>query len=304
MVKPVESPSTVLAQLLVRVKVLAELSRKEDLGSGDVTSSLINDSGAGRFNLLAKQPCVLAGRAVAQSILDVYGYDIEIEWQPRAIDGAEFDDVPVVLAELRGTVSEVLTIERVLLNFLQRLCGVATTTRQYVRAIEGTGAEILDTRKTLPGWRVLDKYAVRSGGGRNHRFGLYDAVLIKDNHLAGVEPARTAAVVFDMLNKAASMNPAPTFVEVEADTLEQVEQLFTVVGVDVVLLDNFSNDELRSAVAMRESMHLSDKIKLEASGGVSLDTVRSIAETGVDYISVGAITHSAAAIDLSLERVG
>jgi nicotinate-nucleotide pyrophosphorylase (carboxylating) len=213
------------------------------------------------------------------------------------------DTLPVNLATIHGPLGTLLSAERVLLNFLQRLCGVATLTRQFVDAVAGTGATIFDTRKTIPGWRLLDKYAVRCGGGTNHRLGLFDAVLIKDNHLAGVEPQQLAGTIFRQLSHLAECGVTPAFVQVEADTLEQVAELYKVVGIDVILLDNFSLDATRQAIALRDDLGLRGKIQLEASGTVSLETVRPLAETGVDRISVGAITHSAVAIDLSLERI-
>jgi nicotinate-nucleotide pyrophosphorylase (carboxylating) len=194
-----------------------------------------------------------------------------------------------------------LAAERVLLNFLQRLCGVTAATRTYVRAVAGTGATICDTRKTIPGWRLLDKYAVRCGGGANHRAGLYDAVLIKDNHLTGIPDSRFSFAVFDMLNRL-PVEPKPEFVEVEAQSLAAFEQLLKVVGIHMILLDNFSIDDLRRAVELRAAEGLAAKVQLEASGGITLKNVRVVAETGVDRISVGAITHSAVAVDLCLER--
>ena len=289
--------------LLVRTRQLAAQAREEDLGAGDVTSAIIAQPGQGQFRLVAKQPCVLAGREIAQAVLDAYEANLRIDWAESAVDGTQFDHPPHELAEVTGPIDKVLAAERVLLNFLQRLCGVATLTRRFVDAVAGTNAEILDTRKTTPGWRLLEKYAVRCGGGRNHRMGLYDAVLIKDNHLAPYPADQLAGAVFQMLNRASSSQPAPKFIEVEADTLEQVEKLLTVVGIDVVLLDNFSLADLRQAVELRRRLDPRDKVKLEASGGVTLATVRDIALTGVDYISVGAITHSATAVDLSLERM-
>ena len=315
------------------VRKLALLARDEDLGSGDLTSRLLEHEREARFEMLLKQPGVLAGQAIAPEILRVYDESIRIEWADGAVDGATWhwekgsDPVgdaagstglggtesgrslrgltpfPAVrLATIVGPNHTILAAERVLLNFLQRLCGVATLTRAYVDAVAGTGAKIYDTRKTTPGWRLLEKYAVRCGGGHNHRMGLYDAVLIKDNHLAGIEPNRLAYHVFQMLSQAAAFDPPPKFVEVEADTLEQVEQLFKVLGINAILLDNFSLEDLREAVALRDALGLNGRMELEASGGINLHTVRAVAETGVDRISVGAITHSATAIDLSLQR--
>jgi len=240
---------------------------------------------------------------ISSAILNAYDPDIEITWADSIEDGSSIKDVPIELATLRGPVGIILSAERVLLNFLQRLCGVATLTRKYVNVVASTEATIFDTRKTTPGWRRMEKYAVRCGGGKNHRMGLYDAVLIKDNHLADIEENRTAPAVFELLNQLASSDTKPDFVEVEADTLTQVSELYKVIGVDVILLDNFSLDELRQAVQMRDELGLTGKIALEASGGITLDTVLSVAQTGVDRISVGALTHSAPSVDLSLERI-
>jgi len=282
---------------------LARLAREEDLGRRDITSALIDDLGAASFRLMAKQSGVFAGRVIAETVLSVYDPNIDLEWSTAGSDGAVIDHPPVKLAEMNGPCTTTLQAERALLNFLQRISGVATLTAKYVKAIESTAAQIYDTRKTIPGWRVLDKYAVRCGGGRNHRMGLYDAVLIKDNHLAGVPASQLAGRVFDMLNAASTLDPSPSFVEVEADSLDQFQQLLKVVGIDVVLLDNFPPDDLRRAVAMRDAANLKGKLALEASGGITLATVRDVAETGVERISVGQITHSAPALDLSLERV-
>ncbi|GJM26732.1 MAG: nicotinate-nucleotide diphosphorylase (carboxylating) [Phycisphaerae bacterium] len=290
--------------LITQTRTLVQMAKEEDLGRGDLTSGLLGDPGRGTFRLINKEPGVFAGRELAETIVAEYASEIALAWQPAGVDGAEFGDEHTPLVELSGQVNSILPLERVLLNFLQRLSGIATKTRRFVNAVKGTDAVILDTRKTTPGWRHLEKYAVRCGGGQNHRMGLHDAVLIKDNHLASQPTTQTSAVVFDMLNRIGSINPPPNFVEVEADTLDQVRQLFSVVGIDVILLDNFSLAHLREAVALRASLNLQDKIKLEASGGVNLDTVTDIAKTGVDYISVGALTHSATAVDLSLERIG
>jgi nicotinate-nucleotide pyrophosphorylase (carboxylating) len=283
---------------------LAQWARDEDLGDrGDITSELIAESGPATFRLVARQPGVFAGRAIAGDVLNVFGEGIDVEWTETGHDGAAITETPAPLATLTGPQRTILSAERTLLNFLQRLCGVATATRRYVEAVAGTAAKIYDTRKTTPGWRVLEKYAVRCGGGLNHRMGLYDAILLKDNHLAGIPPDRIARAVFEMLNVAESRTPRPAFVEVEADTPAQVEQLLTVVGIDVILLDNFAVEDIRTVVALRDERNLRGKVQLEVSGGVTLDTVRAIAETGVERISVGAITHSAPALDLTLERV-
>jgi nicotinate-nucleotide pyrophosphorylase (carboxylating) len=290
--------------LHARTRALVEMAREEDLGErGDITSQLIGDrSGDVQFALVARQAGVLAGRLITPDILEMYDRRVELTWCPDYSDGSRFE-AGDRLAVIAGPMAAILSAERVLLNFLQRLCAVASATRTYVDAVAGTGAKICDTRKTTPGWRILEKYAVTCGGGRNHRMGLHDAVLIKDNHLAGVGPERLAGTLFSMLNDAAALEPPPNFIEVEADTLDQVEQIFNVVGVDYVLLDNFSTADLAKAVALRDSLGLKGKVQLEASGGITLQTIHAVAESGVERISVGAITHSVPAIDLSLEAI-
>jgi len=279
-----------------------KLARDEDLGDGDISAALMsNPHEWASFTLLARQVGVFAGREVAPAVVDAYDPAIEIDWADRAVDGARLEDATTELAVIRGPIGPVLSAERVLLNFLQRLAGIATLTRRFVDAVSLTSAAIYDTRKTTPAWRSLEKYAVRCGGGKNHRLGLYDAVLIKDNHLAGIAPDRLASAVFDMLNRLAAVKPA--FVEVEVDSLEQLESLLSVVGIHAILLDNFTLEDLRRAIALRDDYGLRGKVELEASGGVTLDTVRSVAETGVDRISVGSLTHSAAALDMAMERI-
>lgn len=286
------------------VRALIDTACREDLGGGDVTTELMADRDEqARFQLVARQVGVLCGLEVAPAVLHAFDPSLAIEWEDGCTDGAAITTPDRMLATITGRLGGILSAERTLLNFLQRLCGVATMTRAYVDAIAHTSAKVYDTRKTVPGWRALDKYAVHCGGGRNHRAGLFDAVLIKDNHLAGVEPERLVGAVFDMLNRMSAKGIRPDFVEVEADTLEQVEALFDVLGIDVVLLDNFTPDELRQAVALRDDRGLRGKVRLEASGGITLETIAAVAETGVERISVGAITHSAPALDLALERV-
>lgn len=286
------------------VRRLIELAKSEDYGQGDISSSLLADpQQRATFHLLAKQRGVFAGREVAAAVLYAYGTSLDIEWTASGVHGRRLDSVPTHLATICGPLDTILSAERVLLNFLQRLCGVATLTRAFVDAVVGTNATIYDTRKTTPGWRTLEKYAVRCGGGSNHRMGLYDAVLIKDNHLAGIETTRLAHAVFEMLSRLSLREVKPTFVEIEAEGVEQVKQILKVVGIDAILLDNFSLDQLREAVILRDNLGLRGKVALEASGGMTLPTIRSVAETGVDRISVGALTHSAVALDLSLDRV-
>ncbi len=287
-----------------RAAQLARLAREEDLGRyGDITSALAPEADAGTFHLMGKQAGVFAGREIAADVLDVFGSRVRINWTDVGQDGHRIDGPPRHLATLSGPQGTILAAERTLLNFLQRLSGVATATRRFVDAVAGTGARIYDTRKTVPGWRLLDKYAVRCGGGHSHRLGLHDAVLLKDNHLASIPTESLAHEVTRRYAAVAERQPPPAFFAVEADRLEQVEQLLAVDGVDVILIDNFSIADTKTAVALRDEMGLRDRVQLEVSGGVTLETVRTIAETGVERISVGAITHSAPALDLSLERI-
>jgi nicotinate-nucleotide pyrophosphorylase (carboxylating) len=263
--------------------VLAALA--EDIGAGDVTTeATVASEAVGTAELLVKEAGVVCGLRVAETAFRAL--DPDVRFDAFASDG---DDVepPVVVARMTGSERALLTAERVALNFLGRLSGIATLTRRYVEAVEGTGAAVLDTRKTAPGLRALEKYAVAAGGGRNHRFGLDDAVLIKDNHLRAAGSIAAAVT----LVRAATDLP----VEVECETLVQVGEALDA-GVDAILLDNMPLDELRAAVALVDG-----RARLEASGGVTLETIRAIAETGVDEISVGALTHSARSLDVSLE---
>lgn len=300
------APSTIVLVELPEspdLAALIELARREDLGSGDVSTQLVADrTRAASFRLVAKESLVLGGQKVVPAVLAAYDPTIELSWGEGVEDGVRLSATPRTLAVVRGPLCSVLAAERVLLNFLQRLSGVATLTRRFVEAVSGTGAAIYDTRKTTPGWRLLEKYAVRCGGGRNHRMGLYDAVLLKDNHLAGVETRQLAGRVFDMLNAIDFAAGGHGFVAVEAQSVEQAAELMKVVGLDVIILDNFAAEDLRQVVLMRDDLGLRGRVSLEASGGVRLSNVRAIAETGVERISVGAITHSAVGVDMSLER--
>jgi nicotinate-nucleotide pyrophosphorylase (carboxylating) len=264
---------------LTSVDVRAWLA--EDVGSGDATSNAVIDADAVcEARILVREPGVISGLRAAAAVFEALGARLE----PLAADGDCVDPGPI--AGLEGPARAVLTGERLALNLLGRLCGIATLTRRYVDAVDGTGATILDTRKTAPGLRELEKEAVRAGGGTNHRLGLDDGVLIKDNHL------RLAPSIVDAVRRARSTGLP---VEVECDTLDQVGEALAA-SADRILLDNMSPDELRAAVSLAAG-----RTELEASGGVSLETVRAIAETGVDFISVGALTHSARALDVSLE---
>lgn len=278
---------------------LIEAALAEDLGpaggpEGDITSrALLGAEDRGVVSVTARQAGVLAGSPVARL---VFGrIDPRVEWRPAIEDGAAFEAGSVV-AEVAGPVRSLLAGERMALNFLMHLSGVASVTRRYVDAVAGSRAQILDTRKTLPGWRALEKYAVRAGGGTNHRSGLFDAVLIKDNHLAAWrQGARTIA---EAVRHARESAPAGTTIEVEVDSLAQLEDAFEGAP-DIVLLDNMPLATLREAVRRRDER--APLVLLEASGGVSLATVRSIADTGVERISVGALTHSAPALDLGFD---
>lgn len=265
------------------IRRAVRLAVAEDLGSGDVTSeATIPPHARATAVMVARQPLVLAGIAFAEA---AFG---ENKMTRHASDG---DSVPksAHLLTIQGDARAVLTAERVALNFVQRLSGIATLTRQFVDAVRGTRAKILDTRKTTPGWRRFEKYAVKCGGGENHRFGLFDMVLIKDNHLAALAGNIALAV------QAARKKSPSLKIEVEADTLDQAAKAAEA-GADIVLLDNMTPDQLRSAVKL-----IGGRCKTEASGGVTLANVRQIADTGVDCISVGALTHSAPAVDIGLD---
>jgi len=285
---------------------LIELARDEDLGPqhDDVTSRLCLDHHArGVGVLLLKRPGVVCGLPIVEHVCRAYDAVLVVELhRVREMEGRAFDAVPVELLSIRGPLASLLSAERVILNFLQRMSGVATLTRRFVQAVAGTRARICDTRKTIPGFRALDKYAVRAGGGVNHRVGLHDMLLLKDNHLAGVPTARLAA----HLRRVVAHNLAEDAtrpIEVEVTTLEQLREVLLVDGIGFILLDNMDRATMARAVELRDSSGRKGQVELEASGGVSLETVRAIAETGVDRISVGALTHSATALDISLEVV-
>jgi nicotinate-nucleotide pyrophosphorylase (carboxylating) len=280
---------------IVRLAVREDLDRFYDW----TTVSLIPQGAVGGTVIAARQAGIVAGIKVAELTLDEM--DATVDWKPTVQDG---DNVSAgdCLAELQGDMRDLLTTERLLLNFLGRLSGIATLTRQYVDAVEGTAASIYDTRKTTPGWRRLEKYAVQCGGGRNHRTGLFDAVLIKDNHLAlaRVTPSDAVRQAREFLRETIkdAQQAASMIVEIEVDTLEQLNDVLPA-NPDIVLLDNMSPEQLREAVARRDAVN--PAVQLEASGGVSLQTVRAIAESGVDRISVGALTHSAVSLDVGMD---
>ena len=263
----------------------------EDVGTGDATTlALIPFESVSLARMVARETMVLAGLAFARSAF--LALDPTLQLVQCAADGDTLSKGQVLLV-IQGKTRAILSSERVALNYVQRLSGVATATKAFVSATAGTHARILDTRKTTPGWRTFEKYAVVCGGGKNHRSGLHDQILIKDNHLAALGDVQPNAVEVAVL-RARTAYPSLK-VEVEADTLSQVAQAVAA-HADIVLLDNMSLDQLRQAVEIAKG-----RILTEASGGVTLDTVRSIAETGVDFISVGAITHSARAMDIGLD---
>jgi nicotinate-nucleotide pyrophosphorylase (carboxylating) len=263
----------------------------EDIGSGDATT-LATVPGAARIRAVmrARRPLVVCGTEFVMIAFRQLSPAVKIK--QRVHDGRHAK-AGATLLEISGPARAILTGERVALNFIQRLSGVATLTAEFVNAVRGTGARILDTRKTTPGWRNFEKYAVACGGGRNHRIGLDDMVLIKDNHLAalrGAKPNAVAAAIARARKKYPKLK-----VEAEADTLAQVAQAADA-GADIILLDNMTLAQMRAAVKL-----VAGRAKLEASGGVNLKAVRAIAKTGVDYISVGALTHSAPAVDIGLD---
>ena len=275
----------------IRAAVRAALA--EDVGSGDATTLACIPPEAQSVALMnAREPLVLAGLAFAEAAFHSLSPNVKLE--RLAEDGAKLPAKSPVL-RISGQTRALLTAERVALNFVQRLSGVATLTAQFVELVSGSKARLLDTRKTTPGWRRFEKYAVSCGGGVNHRVGLYDLILIKDNHLAALAAEKPNAIAAAVI-RSRQLYPALK-VEVEADTLEQVAQAAQA-GADIILLDNMAPDQLRAAVAL-----IAGRAQTEASGGVRLDTVRAIAESGVDFISVGALTHSARAVDLGLDFI-
>ena len=271
---------------------LAQIALAEDIGSGDITGEALLDAETpGHAVLLAKAPGIIAGTAIAGLVFGQVERSLTCDWQ---VNEGERVEAGTLLAHIHGPVRGILTAERTALNFLQRISGVATLTRRYVDAVAGTGALILDTRKTIPGWRLLDKYAVAAGGGVNHRMGLYDMVMIKDNHIAA--HGSIAGAVAVVREKLRGWEQTEIMIEVETKNLSEVSEAVSCEGVGRIMFDNFSTDVMREAVIL-----VGDRCQTEASGGVSLENVRGIAETGVNYISVGALTHSAPALDISLD---
>ncbi len=281
-----------------RLAELIRSAREEDLGPDglDVTSELFVPTDLqGKASVVVRQSGKLAGAAILHQVTQAYNENIRVDIKTQ--DGSGVAPGQVV-AVLTGPMSSILAAERVALNLMTHLSGVATLTSHYVEQVAGTRARVYDTRKTLPGLRGLQKYAVACGGGATHRMGLYDAVLLKDNHLAQVSSTGLADAVADAVKRSRAAHPQIKFVMVEVDTLEQLQAVLPT-GIDLVLLDNMTTDQLKQAVNMRDAD--APSVELEASGGVTLETIGEIAKTGVDRISVGALTHSAPALDLGLD---
>jgi nicotinate-nucleotide pyrophosphorylase (carboxylating) len=279
---------------------LLDLALDEDLGSGDLTGSLLSNDVRATAHFVPREDLVVCGADLLETVAARYSGEIHTE---VLVHDSQVAGKGQPLATWTGSAKDILAAERVALNFLQRLSGMATLTREFVEAIAGTKAAIYDTRKTIPGWRELAKYAVRCGGGRNHRKGLWDAVLIKDNHLAIMAQAEGADPLLATARQLERVRPFlgdHAFVMLEVDTLEQFAVALTL-EVDIIMLDNMNCEQMRRAVAMRAEAGKESLIELEASGGVTLKTVGEVARTGVERISVGAITHSAENVDIGLD---
>ena len=285
---------------LAKVRPLIQMAIEEDLGQGDKTSELLfKDDTTAKATIISREEIVVCGMAIAREILK--SYDERLDLNVR-IDDGESAHVGSKLGIIEGPLRSMLSAERVMLNFIQRLSGISTTTRKYVRAIQGKKARIYDTRKTMPGWRLLEKYAVRCGGGYNHRLGLYDGILIKDNHLAQL--GRDFQHKLRDIVAEAKKVKGVKFVAVEVDHVDdQLNYVLDIPGIDIVLLDNMGQWQLKHAVEMRDQMcGKHKKPLLEASGNITLSNVSAIAQCGIDRIAIGAITHSAKAVDIGLDR--
>lgn len=271
---------------MFEIERIVRAALEEDIGLGDITTDVTVARGTmARAELVAKEDFVLAGIDVAARVFSLLESDVAFE---KLLEDGQSVKKGEVLAWIKGSAAVLLKGERVALNLLQRMSGIATLTARFVEAVEGTGAKIVDTRKTVPGLRALDKYSVRMGGGRNHRIGLFDGVLIKENHIAAAGGIDVA------ISRARQQLPHTLKIEIETCTLDEVDQALAA-GADIIMLDNMTLEEMSEAVGMIDGRAL-----VEASGGVNLETVRSIAETGVDIISVGALTHSVRGADISL----
>jgi nicotinate-nucleotide pyrophosphorylase (carboxylating) len=284
---------------------LIELAKREDLGGDDVTSRLmVPENAVGVGTLVQKEVGIACGLPIVEMVCRCFDERLKVEQIPgfhlEIIEGRFSDARSAPLLRVRGPMRSLLSAERTILNFLQHLSGVATQTYRFVRRTEGTSAKIYDTRKTIPGLRLLDKYAVRCGGGMNHRAGLFDMLLIKDNHIAPIALKDLAAYLSGVVARSRAEAPE-RFIEVEVDNMDQLRQVLKVDGIDVILLDNMDCPNMAAAVELRDRAQKRGKTALEASGGVTLETVRSIALTGVERIAVGAITHSAPGLDIGMD---
>jgi len=270
-----------------KVRQIIETALDEDIGSGDVTTdAVLTGEEKGLARALVKADTVIAGIEIFREVFLVRDPALNVVLLKKDGEPAGAGDV---VAEVSGKLASILTAERVALNLFQRMCGIAALTRRYVEGTKGTKARILDTRKTVPGLRILDKYAVRAGGGFNHRVGLYDGVLIKDNHISA------AGGIIKAVGRVAGHAPMMVRVEVEVKNLAEVREALSA-GAHVIMLDNMATEDMRKAVAL-----IAGRALVEASGNVTVERVKEIAETGVDFISTGAITHSVAAADISLK---
>ncbi len=285
---------------MAEVRPLIELAVAEDLGTGDVTSQVLfpGDSPA-QAHIVSREEIVVCGMDLAAEVLRRYDERLVLHVDIRDGKAAHIGSR---LGTVEGPLRPMLSAERVMLNFLQRLSGISSTTNKYVQAIRGTHAKVYDTRKTLPGWRILEKYAVRCGGGNNHRLGLYDGILIKDNHLA--ELGRDFRARLRKIVKEALAIKGVKFIAVEVDHVDdQLNYVLDVPGIDIILLDNMGQWQLQHAVEMRNRMRgKGSKPWLEASGNITLNNVAAVARSGVDRIAIGAITHSAGIVDIGLDR--
>ena len=276
-------------------KVILE-SLKEDIGKGDVTTnSIIPEGTKGTANIIANEEGVLAGIDIAKQVFIIL--DREIQFNSLLKDGKEFKKGDI-LATIKGSLRTILAGERTGLNFLSHLCGIATLTRMFVEEVKGTPVKILDTRKTTPLLREIEKHAVKAGGGENHRIGLYDMILIKDNHIKAAGNIKKA---ISKINPSADGQKSKIRIEIEVENLEEFGEAIKF-DIDRIMLDNWEIDDIKKAVVLNSQLStLNSQLKLEVSGGVTLKNVREIAKTGVDYISIGALTHSAKPIDIKLE---
>lgn len=268
------------------IKNLIEQALKEDIGNGDITTNaLIPDAMVSTATMVAKANGIIAGMEVAEEVFRFLSP--EIVWNPLVQDGDKIEK-GTLLVEMSGPFRALLTGERLALNFLQRMSGIATMTHLFVKQVADYEVKILDTRKTVPGLRLLDKYAVKAGGGENHRIGLYDMVLIKDNHI------KVAGGIKNAVEQIRKEIPAGMKIEVETTTLAEVQQALEM-NADIIMLDNMTNETMRICVKT-----INHRVKVEASGNINLERVREVAATGVDYISIGALTHSVTALDISM----